>query len=72
MELFGETETSELNRELEEIKGRVIELLNDPEAMKSQEDLDKYKGFIQDVLDTLADYIPKLLKEKDFFSKVFC
>ena len=71
MELFGETETSELNRELEEIKGRVIELLNDPEAMKSQEDLDKYKGFIQDVLDTLAKYIPNLLKETDFFSKVF-
>lgn len=71
-ELFGETETSELNRELEEIKSRVIELLNGPEAMKTDEDLEKYKGFIQDVLDTLADYIPKLLKEKDFFSKVFC
>ena len=40
--------------------------------MKSQEDLDKYKGFIQDVLDTLAKYIPNLIKAKDFFSKVFC
>lgn len=71
-ELFGETETSELNRELEEIKSRVIELLNGPEAMKTDEDLEKYKGFIQDILDTLADHIPNLLKEKDFFSKVFC
>jgi hypothetical protein len=70
-ELFGETETSELNRELEEIKSRVIELLNGPEAMKTDEDLEKYKGFIQDILDTLAKYIPNLLKETDFFSKVF-
>ena len=70
-ELFGETETSELNREMEEIKGRVIELLNAPEAMKSDEDLEKYKGFVQDVLDILAKYIPNLLKKTDFFSKVF-
>ena len=70
-ELFGETETSELNRELEEIKGEVIGLLNNPEAMKAQEDLKMYKGFVQEILDVLAKYIPGLFKDMDFFSKVF-
>ena len=70
-ELFGGTATSELNRELEEIKGEVIGLLNSPEAMKTQEDLEKYKGFVQEILDVLAKYIPGLFKDMDFFSKVF-
>ena len=72
VELFGEERASELVRDLEEINIEVVKLLNDPDAMRTEEGVKQYTDYAQDVLDTLADHIPNLLKEKDFFSKVFC
>lgn len=72
VDLLGRKGTSQLIVELRTINNEVVKLLNDPDAMRTEEGVKQYTDYAQDVLDTLADYIPKLLKEKDFFSKVFC
>ncbi len=71
VELFGEEEASDIVRDLDAINNEVVKLLNDPDAMRTEEGVKQYTDYAQDVLDTLAKYIPNLLKETDFFSKVF-
>ena len=72
VELFGQEEASDIVRDLDTINSEVVKLLNYPDAMRTQEGIDQYKGYAKKVLNTLSDYIPNLLKETDFFSKVFC
>lgn len=71
VELFGKEEASDIVRDLDTINSEIVKLLNDPDAMRTEEGVKQYTDYAQDVLDTLAKYIPNLLKEKDFFSKVF-
>lgn len=57
--------------ELEGIGGRAEELYYAQGGIRTQEQFDKYHECAEDLLDILSNYIPKLINNEEFFTRVF-
>ena len=69
--LFPEQDYSALEEKLLAINSDVVRLLNDPSTLKTEDGFAAYTQCAKDVRQALSDHIPSLLREEDFFKKVF-
>ncbi len=68
----GNTHTYPLFKdELEKIYDSAKELGKSEGGVNTEEEFEKYHKCSEDVLKTLKDYIPRLLKKEDFFIAAF-
>ena len=69
--LFPEQDYSLLENELTKINSNVVRLLNNPSTLRTEAGFEEYHKCALDVRTALSNYIPDMLREENFFKKVF-
>lgn len=70
--LFEGKDISQMEKELNEVNAKIIDILNHPELLATEEGFkESYHACAEKVLTVLSRHLPELLKDEEFFRKVF-